>query len=112
MQTINGWLNLFKSHMNFYSDYQLAKHWQIAPTCITQYRRQRLRLPLVFALEIAAVLQIEPLEIIVSLEFQRANELHKPALVDWYFCAANKTIGARMGLGAVRQWSKRRFARF
>ncbi len=74
---LQGQLNLFKIQMNFNSRYLLAKHWQVEQSRITQYRKGRLRLPLAFIIEIAATLEVEPLEIIASIEYFKCRELDK-----------------------------------
>lgn len=97
MQNQAFYLNLFKSRKCLYSDYQLARHWHVEPSRISQYRKERLRLPLAFLIEIAFAIGAEPLEVIVSVEYHRARERDKPFLNDVYFTEAIKTIGARMG---------------
>ena len=96
MQSVKGWLNLFKIQMNFNSDYLLAKHWQVEQSRITQYRKGRLSLPLAFIIEIAATLEVEPLEIIASIEYFKCRELDKELIHDVYFNAMKKTIAVRM----------------
>lgn len=109
MQNQEFYINLFKSKCCIYSDYQLAKHWGVEPTRISQYRRERLRLPLAFLIEIALKIGAEPLEVIVSVEYSRARERDKPFLNDIYFNEAVKTIGARMSAQCTGQgkWGKR-----
>ena len=96
MQTQDHWLNIFKLRKSFYSDYRLARHWQSEPTRISQYRRERLKLPLAFVLEMAQTLNVNPLEIIVSIEYKKAREQDKEYLKDVWFKAAAQTIGDRM----------------
>lgn len=96
MFNASQWLDLFKLHACIYSDYQLAKRWQVPPTYISQYRRGRLRLPLAAVLEIAEAVGSEPLEIIASLEYPKAREKHKERIKRAYFDALLKTIVPRM----------------
>lgn len=96
MQSQEHWLNLFKTHKGFNSDYRLAQHWEIEPSRISQYRHNRLRLPLAFVLEIAEVVRVNPLEIIVSMEYSKARERDKAYLKDIWFASAAQTIGERM----------------
>lgn len=97
MFNASQWLDLFKFHACIYSDYQLAKRWQVPPTRISQYRRGRLRLPLAMILDIAETVTVEPLEIIASLEYPRACENHQARIKRAYFDALLKTIVGRMG---------------
>lgn len=92
----NYYISVFKTHKGIRSDYKLSQHWQVEPSRISQYRKDRLRLPLVFILEIADTIGAEPLELIVALEYKRAREQDKETLKDVYFREALKTIGARM----------------
>ena len=57
MRNIEKWLDMYmyKSYARLRSDYALARHWQVEPSRISQYRRGRLRLPLAQCLEIASV---------------------------------------------------------
>ena len=96
MFNASQWLDLFKFHACIYSDYQLAKRWQVPPTRISQYRRGRLRLPLALILDIAETVAVEPLEIIASLEYPRACENHQARIKRAYFDALLKTIVPRM----------------
>lgn len=90
------WLDLYKFHACIYSDYQLAKRWQVSPTYISQYRKGRLRLPLALILDVAEIVGVEPLEIIASLEYPRAKENHQARIKQAYFDALLKTIVDRM----------------
>lgn len=96
MFTASQWLDVFKLHACIYSDYQLAKRWQVPATYISQYRRGRLRLPLALVLEIAEAAGVEPLEVIASLEYPRARARHQARIKRAYFDALLKTIVPRM----------------
>ena len=96
MFNASQWLDLYKFHACFYSDYQLAKRWKVAPSYICQYRTARLRLPLAFILEIAETVGVEPLEIIAALEYPRARENHQARIKRAYFDALIKTVVDRM----------------
>ncbi|MBH5329526.1 hypothetical protein H9Q10_07585 [Eikenella sp. S3360] len=96
MFTASQWLDLYKFHACIYSDYQLAKSWHIPATYISQYRRNRLRLPLASVLDIAEAVGVEPLEIIACLEYPRAREKHRERIRRAYFDALLKTIVPRM----------------
>lgn len=96
MFTASQWLDLYKFHACIYSDYQLAKCWQVPATYISQYRRGRLRLPLASVLDIAEAVAVEPLEIIACLEYPRAREKHRERIKRAYFDALLKTVVPRM----------------
>ncbi|MCG6504996.1 hypothetical protein [Kingella pumchi] len=96
MLTAAQWLNWYKRERNCYSDYQLARRWQVDTSVISQYRRGRLRLPLAVILEIAEATGAEPLEIITSLEFPRAPQAHRERIRRAYFDSLLKTAGDRM----------------
>lgn len=107
MQTQEYWLNLFKAYKGLISDYRLARYWQIEPSRISQYRYERLRLPLAFILEIAEITQVNPLEIIISMEYSKARERDKDYLKDIWFCCATQTITKRMASNShthYRHW--------
>lgn len=107
MQSQKFWLEHFKTRKNLYSDYQLAKYWGIPACVVSQYQRQRLKLPIAKCLEIAEALNINPLEVIISVYYSRANEKDKDYLKDIYFTVATQTIGARMSAQGARKWVKR-----
>ena len=96
MFNASQWLDLYKFHACIYSDYQLAKRWNVAPSYICQYRTARLRLPLACILEIAETVGVEPLEVIASLEYPRARENHQARIKRAYFDALLKTVVDRM----------------
>ena len=98
MLNVSQWLDLYKFQAAIYSDYQLARRWQVPPSYICQYRSGRLWLPLACILEIAPVVGAEPLEIITALEYHRAPERHKAAIKRAYFDALTRGIGARMAM--------------
>lgn len=96
MRTQNDWINIFKSAVKIHADYKLAKRWQVEPTRIHQYRKGRLKLPLAVILDMAESINIEPLEIIASLEISRARECDKKRITDAYWAATIKTVGNRL----------------
>lgn len=101
MQTQSQWIDLYKLHTNLRSDYKLAKHWQVEPSRICQYRANRLRLTLAQCLQIADALGIEPLEVITSVEYRRVRELDKEQVKTAYFDALLKTVGNRMSANGI-----------
>ena len=77
------------------SDYRLSQIWQVSRAKISQYKSGRLRLPLQYQIIIADALDIEVIEIIASIEYnKKPNDTVKSA----YFNALKKTIGTRMSL--------------
>ncbi|WII91481.1 transcriptional regulator [Kingella negevensis] len=99
MQNINNWLDTFKKRKNFKSDYQLAKYWQVTTATISQYRKERLRLPVAKCLEIAELCYCHPLEIILSLEYPRAKPSEQEIIKQIYWvatvCNATERMNAR-----------------
>ncbi|WP_146135132.1 hypothetical protein [Neisseria iguanae] len=83
------------------SDYRLAAKWQTSPSRISQIRRGRLKLSFAECLEIAAALQIEPLEILAALAYPAAKHHEQEAVKRVYYDALVKTIGARMSIAAT-----------
>lgn len=100
MQRQHQWLDIFKQQKSFKSDYQLAKHWQIATSVISQYRSGRLRLPIAYCLEIAEQCYYHPLEIILSLEHSRAKDQDKAIIEKVYWLATIANAGERMSARA------------
>ena len=97
MRNQHDWLEIYKQHKNLQSDYRLAMHWNIHRSRISKYKSGVLRLELERVLTIADVLQIDPLEILVSIEFSRPKtSLDNEVLKRHYFAAMKKTIVLRM----------------
>lgn len=105
MYSQSQWLDLYKFRLSIGSDYRLAKRWGLPQSYISQYRRERLRLPLALMLMIAEELEIEPLEIISALEIKRTSEKFKEAIKGAYFDALVKTIGVRMSESSIPRYS-------
>ena len=70
----------------------------------------RMNLPLAFMLEIAETCNRQPLEIIVSLNYDKARERDKEGLKDVYFEAAKEGICNEMAANAspCRHWRPKR----
>ena len=97
MRNQHDWLEIYKQHKNLQSDYRLAMHWNVHRSRISKYKSGVLRLELERVLTIADVLQIDPLEILVSIEFSRPKtSLDNEVLKRHYFAAMKKTIVLRM----------------
>ena len=72
-------------------------HWNIHRSRISKYKSGVLHLELEKILTIADVLQIDPLEIIVSIEFSRPKtSIENEVLKRHYFEAMKKTLVLRM----------------
>ena len=97
MRNQRDWIELFKLHKCLQSDYRLAAYWNIHRSRISKYKSGVLRLELEKLLNIADTLQIDPLEIIVSIEFCKPRtSIDNETLKRHYFLAMKKTIGLRM----------------
>lgn len=107
MKTVLQWLDWYKSQNNLYSDYQLAKHWQVSTAYVSQLRQGRRRLPLALILQMANALKIDALEIITALEYPRACERHREIIKRAYFDALLPTVHRRYFDSIfVRRWQK------
>lgn len=104
MHSAAAWLDMFKDARNIQSDYRLAKTLGLPRQYIPQIRAGRMRLRLANILQIAEALQVQPLEIIVSLEFKKAKPHEVERLKDWYFKETVKTIGIRMNMQSGVRW--------
>lgn len=65
-------IDAIKARLYISSDYGIAQRWRTEPTRISQYRRDRLRLPLNYILDIADQTGIDPIIILKKLETERA----------------------------------------
>lgn len=59
-------LDAAKGRLRVRSDYALSKRWVVMPSEVSQYRRNRLRFPFAVVLDIADVMDIDPIEIIAG----------------------------------------------
>lgn len=66
-------IDQIKGALYLRSDYALAQRWQVEPTRISQYRRDRLRLPIRFVEDIAAQTNGDALILLKMLEIGRAG---------------------------------------
>ncbi|MCP2040464.1 transcriptional regulator with XRE-family HTH domain [Neisseria sp. HSC-16F19] len=108
MYSATNWLDMYKAAVGIQSDYKLARKLNLPRSYIAQIRAGRLRLRLATILQIAEELEIEPLEIIVSLEFKKAKPHEVDRLKDWYFKETVKTIGPRMCAQSGARWFRGR----
>ena len=69
------------------SDYALSKRLAVTPSEMSQYRQNRLRFPFAVVLDIADVMDIDPIEIIAGLEYKRCREIDKERVKRAYFKA-------------------------
>lgn len=108
MYSQNELLDLYKNALMLRSDFQLAKTWQIEQSRICQYRTGRLWLTLEQQLMIADALNVEPLEIIISVDFQkkRTNK-DSEVLKKHYFEVLKKSIGIRMSINSGARYFPR-----
>lgn len=67
-------IDLLKGRLRLSSDYAIAQRWGVEPTRISQYRRNRLRLPIEFIIDIAKHGQLDALELVRLLELERARK--------------------------------------
>lgn len=114
MRRISDWIDIFKMNKGFYSDYALARYWKIEPTRLHQYRSEKMRIPLIFVIEISHVLNRHVLEILIPLEyFHRARECDKSKLHAEYLDIAKDNIAWEMAVNfSFESWKNRRRKRF
>lgn len=109
MLSQNQWIDLYKAYASISTDYKLAQEWGIDSSRISQYRKNRLRLTFAQCIKIADTMEINPLEILASLEYERAREEEKEFVKNVYFDALVLTIGERMSARATSgAWHKER----
>lgn len=95
MRNQKDWIEYYKQQKAICSDYRLAQIWQVSRAKISQYKSGRLRLPLQYQIIIADALNIEVIEIITSIEYnKKPNDTVKKA----FFLSLKRTIGTRMSL--------------
>nr|WP_229017927.1 hypothetical protein [Neisseria meningitidis] len=76
-----------KGGLRVRSDYALSKRWAVTPSEVSQYRRNRLRFPFAVVLDIADVMDIDPIEIIGRFEYTRCRERDRECVKRAYFKA-------------------------
>lgn len=91
MFTQKDWLDLAKGRLQIKSDYALAKRWDVSASEVSQYRRERLRLPLAVILDIAEVMRCDPMEIITGLEYRRCRERDRDRIKSEHFRLMTKS---------------------
>lgn len=96
MLNASQWLDWYKQASCLYSDYQIAKKWEVPPSYISQFRSGRLRIPLANILMMAEATGAEAIEIITALAYHRAPVKHKERIKRAYFDSLLRTVGQRM----------------
>ena len=79
MATQSELIDQIKDRLFILSDYALSQRWQVEPTRISQYRRDRLRLPIRFIEDIAEQIDIDALSLIKMLDTARLTKQNKDA---------------------------------
>jgi hypothetical protein len=73
VKTTAEYLDEVKARLNLPSDYALAKHWQVSKQDISSYRAGNRTLGEDRALEVARILQINPAEVLIATQAERAK---------------------------------------
>lgn len=95
MRNQREWIEYYKRQMAIKSDYRLSQIWEVSRAKINQYKSGRLRLPLQYQIIIADALDIEVIEIVASIEYnKKPNDTIKKA----FFLSLKRSIGTRMSL--------------
>ncbi|RPD83079.1 hypothetical protein EGK75_13900 [Neisseria weixii] len=74
-------IDQLKGRLYLSSDYAVAQRWQIEPTRVSQYRRDRLRLPLRFVVDIAEQTEQDALILLQLLDRHRAKNAEE--IIRW-----------------------------
>lgn len=77
MATQSELIDQIKGALYLQSDYSLAQRWQVEPTRISQYRRDRLRLPIRFVEDIAEQTKGDTVILLKMLEIGRLERRGK-----------------------------------
>ncbi|WP_165090132.1 hypothetical protein [Neisseria yangbaofengii] len=64
-------IDQLKGRLYLSSDYAVAQRWRVEPTRISQYRRERLRLPIDFIIDIANETGVNALDLICLIDRNR-----------------------------------------
>ena len=91
MQTQADWLRRYKDALNIRSDYKLAEHWQTTRAEISHLNTGRRKLSLSKKLHIAQVLELDPIQILVSCDWKKARESEKESLGNEYMKSLVRT---------------------
>ena len=91
MHNQSYWLDRFKEAKGFTSDYQVGKHWAKNTAQISQIRSGKTKLTFGACLEIAESLQIDPIEILAALEFQRTSDEYERDIIKKHFFSTLRT---------------------
>lgn len=76
-------IDSLKAHIGLVSDYAVAQRWQVEPTRISQYRRDRLRLPVRFIIDIATETCTDALFYLAALERERSKRHGREISQTW-----------------------------
>ena len=79
MATQSELIDQIKDRLFILSDYALSQRRQVEPTRLSQYRRDRLRLPIRFIEDIAEQIGIDALSLIKMLDTARLTKKNKDA---------------------------------
>ena len=85
MHNQSYWLDRFKEAKGFTSDYQVGKHWAKNTAQMSQIRSGKTKLTFGACLEIAEALNIDPIEILAALEFQRTDDEYERDIIKKHF---------------------------
>lgn len=66
------------------SDYAAAKKLSISQTSITNWRNEKTVMDEEIALEMAELLELDPLEVVASIHIERATKTGKKSVIDFW----------------------------
>ena len=91
MQTQSQWMELYKNVLNLTSDGQLARHWNMKSCEISLIHSNRRRLTTAQKLMIANALEIDPVQVFVSCDWDKVKDHDREFAKSEYFKSAMKT---------------------
>lgn len=77
-------LDKLKAAYHLPSDYATAKKLGITQSAVSKYRNKRSTLDDSVAIEVAELLELEPLQVVASMNFERAERQHDEKLMSFW----------------------------
>ena len=84
MRTQKEWIEAYKEAERLKSDYMLSKIWDINTAQMSQLKYGKTKLDLIKIFDIAESLEIEPIEIILCIEYYREKDEVKKERIKKY----------------------------
>jgi len=101
MKNVNDYLKDLAQLTETGSDYAVAKLLEVQPSRISNYRREVSTFDTKMCIKIAEILKIDPLEIIIAMEVQRAKKQGDSTLQKFWAELAKKSTAAMLALAIL-----------